>query len=43
MRKVACTERITPADRAHALQQERIMRQIRKLSILATTELLAAA
>jgi hypothetical protein len=43
MREVACAERSTLADRAHALQQERMTRQIPKLSILVTTELLAAA
>lgn len=43
MRKLACTERITLADHAHALQQERMTREIRKLSILATTDFLAAA
>jgi hypothetical protein len=43
MRKPALTESITLADRAHALQQERKMRQIPKLSILATTEFVAAA
>jgi hypothetical protein len=43
MRKLACVERITLADRAHALQQERMRREIPKLSILATTKFLAAA
>jgi len=43
MRKLACTERITLADRAYALQQKRMTREIPKLSILATTEFLAAA
>jgi hypothetical protein len=43
MRKLACAERITLADRAHAVQQERMTHEIPKLSILATTEFLAAA
>ena len=43
MRKLACAERITLADRADALQQERTTREIPKLSIPATTEFLAAA
>lgn len=42
MRKVACTDRITLADRAHSLRQERMTRELPKLSILATTEFLAA-
>ena len=43
MRKFACAERITLADRAHALQREWMTREIPKLWILATTEFLAAA
>jgi hypothetical protein len=42
MRKVAGTEGITLADRARPLQQEQMTRQLPKLSILVTTELLAA-
>ena len=41
MRKLAILESITLADRAHALQQERMTRQIPTLSILATTEFVA--
>jgi len=43
MRKLACAERITLADRAQAVQQERMTHEIPTLSILATTEFLAAA
>ena len=43
MRKLACMERMALADRAHALQREWMTREIPKLSILATTEFLAAA
>jgi hypothetical protein len=43
MRKLACAERITLADRAHAVQQERMTHEIPKLSILTTTEFLVAA
>ena len=43
MRKLALTESITLADRAQALHQEWMTRQIPKFSILATTEFVVAA
>ena len=43
MRKLALTESVTLADRAHARQQERMTRHIPKFSILTTTEFVAVA
>jgi hypothetical protein len=43
MRKLAGSERITLADHAHALQQERMTREVSKFSILATTEFVTVA
>jgi hypothetical protein len=43
MGELARTESITLANRAHALQQEQMTRQIPKFSILATMKFVAAA